>query len=1516
MSEVIGMWDGGGVRRALAVLFLLAGPSWVEAATRIYYSVGTDAAVLHSGNASAASGTLTLASAAADNVGVGDQVRVGALANRYYITGRLSSTVFTIQNSAANGGTPGATNITFASTAITIYRAFNTLIAAETGSGDAAHLNTFDLVAGNFQLNLACYNDGPMTMAASAEVDITGHTTDPTRYIRVYTPVSTSEVGVSQRHRGVWGTGFELRGTNADTIQIEDSYVRIEGLTIQATVTTSGEWGGIWANTSGASDIRISHNIVKGVVTAGYPGYGIALWGSATSVNRVWNNIVFNFPNTGAPVYGEGISIDYGNAYVFNNTVYNCEGGIRKYSADSAEVRNNVVIHDTALNPGYVDYDDLDVAPAAVRSSNVSSDATSETVALRNKTAYTTYFKNTTSGSEDLHITNTSLALWASNGANLAADPNIAVTDDIDGGSRSAPDIGADEFGVCCGLTVAEAVGSTITVTGAGQFEMRFSTAAGGGTDQYYDLQEDPTKVNDLVGGSSAGSQDALFIDEVDWAVDGQNYRSDKAVGGVKLDLLEATPTRVRVRSESHYERSTGEILAGVKGVGDHTVPGTGRLAVGWRREVTSPVDVTFEQLQLSVRWASGGAPPFGTWATFSQSGAQAIPGGTQPGGDDFVMLQNEQAGARTDFLWALSADWPLADVTYTGTSVGSGWLEDSWNQNDPRTLAVGSERWSFLFHFKPTNLANHLDAAATSRVADYRGPAVLTINGGKGSQWVGASENTTAGTDWFNEAEAAYALDFDPGQGLDFDVDGSATTRYSPFFKIRQWRSFIDTPSVRLEGTALVKNANYRADVKPVSRAHFAQDLLWHSTLQSSTAVTAPDVGSAGSVVGPPAFATARYGSGASITASTQYVAFPTSDFDGARGALEFWYQPTYDSADGVHHDLCGFSDLTGNVFVLEKPAGDTLDFIFLVSGDFLRLRVAAADYGWRAYDWVHVRLEWDEALPLATQMRLYLNGVEPAHSDPAVDYGSSGLTVQPLFRFGNIDGDATFAPGIFDEIHVYGGSSTTPAPLAHGGLTADASEYLADSAKDYLLALAGVDATRRGVYLSLGADSPFRGLNVSLATAGAGVAAGSLVWEYWNGTTGAWADLEAVAGFTDQTGSFTTSGSLYWTGDPAGWAPYSVNGGPDLYYIRAHLPTGVNYTTTPREKQIRTDILLFQYCGNITAAAQTFQFSVPAPTAVKLMSFSAVPGDSSVTLEWRTGSELDNLGFHLYRGPSADGPWTRLTSSLIPGLGSSPLGQAYSWLDTGLANGMRYYYRLEDVDTASVSTFHGPVSAVPGSVSSPPGEGGEGGGGGDDAEGGGGEPVGGSCPTWILAAAPDAVTPVCTRHGEPDSVSLQVLARGASSATVELRTGGFWVLRDVAGEVRGEVRVFVPGLELPTDAKAPALPLRRALVEAVIGKQVRLVSAQAFDLQSFPGLRPSAVGQADMAIGAGRHGTAGAPFVAGRDSSPADSCRRRWRVFRGRCSRGRGRARSWRSRPCGSTGRVRSWCWRGGCR
>jgi hypothetical protein len=266
-------------------------------------------------------------------------------------------------------------------------------------------------------------------------------------------------------------------------------------------------------------------------------------------------------------------------------------------------------------------------------------------------------------------------------------------------------------------------------------------------------------------------------------------------------------------------------------------------------------------------------------------------------------------------------------------------------------------------------------------------------------------------------------------------------------------------------------------------------------------------------------------------------------------------------------------------------------------------------------------------------------------------------------------------------------------------------------------------------------------------------------------------------------------------------------------------------------------------------TLGGETSEFSgnvtVFDATAVRLMSFTAVPGDGVVTLEWRTGSELDNLGFHLYRGLSADGPWTRLTSSLIPGLGSSPLGQVYSWLDSGLVNGVRYYYRLEDVDTASVSTLHGPVWAVPRASVEPP-EGGGGGGGSEpeDPEG----VAGSSCPGWVLAAygSPVVSSLTCREYGDADSVSLEILSHDAHGATVELRTAGFWA----AQEPSGTVRVFIPGLDSPSDPKAPALPVRRALVDAVVGKGAQLVSAEAFELRGFRGLRPSAVGAAEIVV------------------------------------------------------------------
>ena len=262
-------------------------------------------------------------------------------------------------------------------------------------------------------------------------------------------------------------------------------------------------------------------------------------------------------------------------------------------------------------------------------------------------------------------------------------------------------------------------------------------------------------------------------------------------------------------------------------------------------------------------------------------------------------------------------------------------------------------------------------------------------------------------------------------------------------------------------------------------------------------------------------------------------------------------------------------------------------------------------------------------------------------------------------------------------------------------------------------------------------------------------------------------------------------------------------------------------------------------------------------ATTAVKLQSFTATAGDASVALAWRTASELDNLGFHVYRAPSADGPWARLTSTLVPGLGSSALGQAYSFRDTGLANGTRYFYRLEDVDTRSLATSHGPVSAVPvAGVDS--------GATGDRAPGvaprGRRGEAAPSCPAWVAsayaAATGSSLTArlACTRHGDPEAVGVELVSRDARSVTLEVRTGGFYALHTLsgAGEPTGGVRVFVPGFDFPPNAVGSALPVRRTLVDAVVGRGVHVAGVRGLELQRFPGLALSSPGKAEMQVSA----------------------------------------------------------------
>jgi len=105
-------------------------------------------------------------------------------------------------------------------------------------------------------------------------------------------------------------------------------------------------------------------------------------------------------------------------------------------------------------------------------------------------------------------------------------------------------------------------------------------------------------------------------------------------------------------------------------------------------------------------------------------------------------------------------------------------------------------------------------------------------------------------------------------------------------------------------------------------------------------------------------------------------------------------------------------------------------------------------------------------------------------------------------------------------------------------------------------------------------------------------------------------------------------------------------------------------------------------------------------APTVITLTAFQAKAQNGGVGVTWTTGSEVDTVGFNIWRSGSFSGTYTKLNASIIAAQGTGEGGASYSFTDATATPGT-YYYKLEDLDTHGVATYHGPASAVVGTPS-----------------------------------------------------------------------------------------------------------------------------------------------------------------------------------------------------------------------
>jgi hypothetical protein len=85
-----------------------------------------------------------------------------------------------------------------------------------------------------------------------------------------------------------------------------------------------------------------------------------------------------------------------------------------------------------------------------------------------------------------------------------------------------------------------------------------------------------------------------------------------------------------------------------------------------------------------------------------------------------------------------------------------------------------------------------------------------------------------------------------------------------------------------------------------------------------------------------------------------------------------------------------------------------------------------------------------------------------------------------------------------------------------------------------------------------------------------------------------------------------------------------------------------------------------------------------------------------ASVIVEWSTETEVNTVGFNVYRADTEAGPFTQINSQLIPPSPDPLVGGQYVYTDTQVVAGRTYYYELEDVDINGASSRHGPITVT----------------------------------------------------------------------------------------------------------------------------------------------------------------------------------------------------------------------------
>jgi len=215
-------------------------------------------------------------------------------------------------------------------------------------------------------------------------------------------------------------------------------------------------------------------------------------------------------------------------------------------------------------------------------------------------------------------------------------------------------------------------------------------------------------------------------------------------------------------------------------------------------------------------------------------------------------------------------------------------------------------------------------------------------------------------------------------------------------------------------------------------------------------------------------------------------------------------------------------------------------------------------------------------------------------------------------------------------------------------------------------------------------------------------------------------WIADQAALATRNFSGSDTWTGQVAFTSAPTNGHTFTVEigsstngsdftaGGPDVTITGNGSATVFTFTTDASAFSVSTgQYLALKITSNHaeyslrTGGAWSYTSSPESSTdyslPVELSFFTATAGNGQVTLEWITESELDNLGFNVYRSANKNDQFPIINNQLIPGAGTTSSRHEYEYVDNDVTNGITYWYKLEDVDYSGNTELHGPVSATP---------------------------------------------------------------------------------------------------------------------------------------------------------------------------------------------------------------------------